>query len=235
MNILIVSATHTEISPLLNFLQNNSKKSNDTQYFLNDHAVTIAVSGLGAIHSSTSVFLAAKSMPYDLAVNAGICGSFSNLVPKGTVLCVFKDRFADIGIQNSDGKFEDIFELQLADPDISPYQNGWLYADLLPEITAPYPSATGITVNTTTGTKSSIECLSDKYHPDIESMEGAGFLYASKLSKIPALQIRSVSNFVEPRNREAWDIPLAIENLNLELIRILKNITVEYTPTIIEN
>ena len=39
---------------------------------------------------------------------------------------------------------------------------------------------------------------------------------AAKLG-VPAVQIRAVSNFVEPRNRDAWNIGLAIENLELSL------------------
>jgi len=45
-------------------------------------------------------------------------------------------------------------------------------------------------------------------------MEGAAVFYACKRENIDCLQIRSVSNYVEPRNKENWQIGLAIRNLN---------------------
>jgi len=50
--------------------------------------------------------------------------------------------------------------------------------------------------------------------PVTESMEGAAFFYACKQAGVPCLQIRAVSNYVEKRNRDAWQIGLAIKNLN---------------------
>jgi futalosine hydrolase len=45
-------------------------------------------------------------------------------------------------------------------------------------------------------------------------MEGAAFAYVCAKMKVNAIQIRSISNQVEPRNRNNWNIPLAIKNLN---------------------
>jgi futalosine hydrolase len=36
------------------------------------------------------------------------------------------------------------------------------------------------------------------------------------------VQIRAVSNYVEPRNKENWQMGLAIKNLNEYLITLLK-------------
>ena len=38
---------------------------------------------------------------------------------------------------------------------------------------------------------------------------------------IEFFQIRAISNYVEERSKEKWNISLAIKNLNLELNRIL--------------
>ena len=55
-------------------------------------------------------------------------------------------------------------------------------------------------------------------------MEGAAFFYACLMMQVPFLEIRSISNHVEPRNRAAWDIPLAIGQLNEVLIGMLKSL-----------
>jgi futalosine hydrolase len=55
-------------------------------------------------------------------------------------------------------------------------------------------------------------------HAEIESMEGAAFLFACNQTKVSCRQIRAVSNYVEKRDRSKWNIPLAITNLNKVLI-----------------
>jgi futalosine hydrolase len=52
-------------------------------------------------------------------------------------------------------------------------------------------------------------------------MEGAAFLFVCENERIPYVQIRAVSNYVEKRNRDAWNIPLALSNLSLKMIEIL--------------
>jgi len=75
-----------------------------------------------------------------------------------------------------------------------------------------------ITVNTSSGSEVTIERLRGKYNPDIETMEGATFFYICSKEKIPFLAIRSISNRVEPRNKDKWNIPLALNNLSEKLI-----------------
>ena len=64
----------------------------------------------------------------------------------------------------------------------------------------------------------------ERLNPQLESMEGAAFFYACEEYKLPCLQIRAVSNYVEKRNRANWDIPLAIKNLNNFAIEMIKSI-----------
>jgi futalosine hydrolase len=63
-----------------------------------------------------------------------------------------------------------------------------------------------------------------KFDADIETMEGAAFFYSCLQLKIPFLQIRAISNFVEPRDKSKWNIPLALENLSTEIFDFLNTI-----------
>ncbi|MDP4809656.1 MAG: hypothetical protein NWR65_00860, partial [Saprospiraceae bacterium] len=86
--------------------------------------------------------------------------------------------------------------------------------------------AHGITLNTVTGTQSKADKIIKKY-PDveIENMEGASFFYVCLKEKIPFMSIRSISNYVEDRNKENWKMLEAIESLNntlAELFDIMK-------------
>jgi len=53
-------------------------------------------------------------------------------------------------------------------------------------------------------------------------MEGAAVFYVCLFEKIPFLEIRAISNYVEVRDTTKWDIPTAIENLTDELFRFLR-------------
>jgi futalosine hydrolase len=64
------------------------------------------------------------------------------------------------------------------------------------------------------GNEASIYKLGSRINAQIESMEGAAFFYACRQMEVPCMQIRAVSNYVEKRNRDAWQIGLAIKNLN---------------------
>ena len=55
-------------------------------------------------------------------------------------------------------------------------------------------------------------------------MEGASVFKVCQQFNVPCIQIRSISNIVEERNREKWDLDLAIRNLNVEVGEIINNL-----------
>jgi len=144
-------------------------------------------------------------------VQVGIAGSFHQTISIGTIVEVVEDRFADLGIADHD-QFSTLFEAGLADPNEFPYQDGALYSEQEP--LAGLPTVKGITVNTASGTQETINRFIEKYRADIETMEGAAAFYVGKMLNIPFRQIRSVSNFIEPRNTSEWNIPQATRSLS---------------------
>jgi len=79
-----------------------------------------------------------------------------------------------------------------------------------------------ITVNTVHGNEASIKKVTERLSPQLESMEGAAFFHACTQMDVPCIQIRAVSNYVEKRNRDSWNIGLAIKNLNTFAVEFLK-------------
>jgi futalosine hydrolase len=53
-------------------------------------------------------------------------------------------------------------------------------------------------------------------------MEGASFLFCCLAENIPCAQIRSISNKVEKRNKDAWNFPLALANLQITVWKIIE-------------
>ena len=85
----------------------------------------------------------------------------------------------------------------------------------------------GITTNKSHGRATSIAEIKSKFNAQVESMEGAVVLYVCSWFGIPCIQIRSISNFVEPRDSAQWNIPLALEKLNISIKEVLSKLTVE--------
>ena len=68
------------------------------------------------------------------------------------------------------------------------------------------------TVSSCTGSLTRAQELESRWELTAEGMEGASAALVAHSRGIPFLEVRGISNEVGPRNREAWNIPLACEN-----------------------
>jgi futalosine hydrolase len=214
--ILLVSATDEEADA---FKRIQGIKSSQEVYSLGKSEISLLVTGVGSVATSWSMskWMSANPKP-DLAVNIGIAGSYREDIVIGDVVVPVSDCFADAGIENVNG-FMTLAEAGLADPDRFPFKNGKIEADnhFTAEAVKIFKPVNAITVFTASGSAQTIERLSKKYNPDIETMEGATFFYICSGGKIPFLALRSISNRVEPRNKDSWNILLALDNLSEKL------------------
>jgi len=213
MHLTIVAATLFEIEPTRQFLVDNFQSKDQLNFIKGENSVQILVTGVGTTATAFALGQYLAHVKTNLLINAGIAGSFSREHKIGDVLLIEKDRFGDLGVEEADGKFVDVFELEMPAPNTPPYQDGWLINPAASDQNF-LPSATAITVQKVHGTTASITKIQNKYPVDLESMEGAAVHYASLMTGTPFFQIRSISNYVEPRNKENWDIGKAIDSLN---------------------
>lgn len=191
--------------------------------------VETLITGIGTIASTRSLtryFL--QNQKPALALNAGIAGSFRDDLPVGSVGLVGRDCFADFGIDDR-GVFIPAAGAGLVDENENPFdERGWIECKTINTVNAEksFRILTGITSDIVSGSRERIDLLKKRFNPDIESMEGATFLYICALEKVPCLALRAVSNMIEERNRDNWDIPLALRNMREkaeELLTLLAN------------
>lgn len=235
LKILIVFATELEAERLLNELMKNKiPVSNGSNFNIKNLNVEIFISGIGIPLTTYSLTKKVISGKYDLIINAGICGSYNDDLIIGDCVSVILDEFADIGTVYGDNSFKTLFEEGLLEPDKKPFNSGKLYNPLKSNIDTELPKVTAITVNSVSGNKDQIKYRKEKFNPDIESMEGAAVAFVCLKEKVSLLQIRAISNKVEERNKDNWNIPFALDNLINELFRILENISDKNQEIIIE-
>lgn len=181
------------------------------------------VTGVGTVATAWTLtrYLCGGQLP-DLAINIGIAGSFNIDLKPGDVVMPVSDCIADAGVEDRSG-FLSLSEAGLQDPDELPFRAGRIMAEnrFVSEASEILRPVSAITVNTATGSLQTIARLSGKYNPDIETMEGAAFFYVCSREKVPFMALRAVSNMVEPRNREKWNIALALANLSAKLNEVL--------------
>jgi futalosine hydrolase len=218
-----VSATSLEIKPLVSELgKGRVMKNRVTRYKYKNFQIDILVTGVGMVPTAVATTIALTQNIYDAVINAGICGSFNRDIPVGKVLNITSDCFPETGAEDGE-HFLSIIDLKLLDQDEFPFTGGKLINDSVFEskLIHGLMVSTGITVNTVHGNKQSIVDFLSIHKVDVETMEGAAFMYSCKVLKTRFIQIRSVSNYIEDRDVSKWNIPLAVQNLNQFLLELL--------------
>jgi len=205
MKILIVAATVQEIEPSLEWLQG--------------HGIDTLVTGVGMLSTVYTLTKKLQSEQYDVIINVGVGGILDQNLRLGEVYRVTQDEVFQFGAEDRN-RFIPIEELGFGRS---------VFSERLPNIFEDHgitiKTAQGITVNAVHGSEDSIRYLRQNY-PDnlVESMEGAAVFFVAGREQLPVLQFRSISNYIEPRNRETWEMGLAIRNLHAFLRDFLARI-----------
>ena len=224
MRLLIVAATEPEIAPLVARLTPAGHSLERWASFTcGPHDVDVLATGVGMIATATWCARVLARQSYDLALNLGVCGSFHAKYPPGTVVNVATDCIPELGAEDG-GTFLTIQDLGLSKTDDPPFAGGRLVNPFVPPhaLIETLPRVDGITVNTVHGDDDSIARVVERVRPDVESMEGAAFMYACLVSGVRFAQVRAVSNMVERRNRAAWKLTDAVSALNDVGLRLIE-------------
>ncbi|NUM51122.1 MAG: futalosine hydrolase [Flavobacteriales bacterium] len=226
MKILIASATKIEIEPLLaNFVERNQVNQKLREYSFKNLDIDVLVTGVGMVPTAFWLADTLSRNTYQLALNIGICGSFNNTIPLGEVLNITSDCFSEMGAEDGES-FLAMADLDLLEDDDFSFNKGQIKNVFSFEHKAisSLKKASGITVNKVHGEVNSIELTKQLFCPDVESMEGAAFFYACLTHQLKNIQLRAVSNYIEKRNKENWNIPLAVNNVCNTSFQLLQHL-----------
>jgi len=210
MKIFIVSATSLEFGELKKNLQTIK---HDVQFF--EH-------GIGLMMSAFSIAKLTILKP-DLIIQCGIAGCYNNALQIGETVVVKSETLGDTGAEDQDSEL-DLVDLKLINPNTFPFHNAKLINPYLDLFSINLKKVNSLSVNLASGSLKTIKQRKLKYNPDIESMEGASLHYACLSSYIPFIQFRGISNYVEPRNKENWNIPLAIQNYQQHILTFIEQL-----------
>jgi futalosine hydrolase len=207
MQILLIAATPNEI-----------------ELFINKYAnVDILVTGVGTPATLYHLQKRLHQLDYDFVVQAGIAGSFSTDIALGETVVVKQDTFGDLGAEEK-RMYTPYFTSGLINGHEFPFANGWLMNPTTLPKNMELRAVKGVTINKVSDSFLQKLQLVDSFDAQIESMEGAALHYVCLQEEIPFLQIRSISNYVGERDKSKWSIKAAFENLNDELVTLIKQL-----------
>jgi futalosine hydrolase len=208
MRILFVAATEFEVESLLRSGDQGAKSREKTHHSLLSTHHSLLITGVGMVATAFALGRELATNQYDLAINLGIAGSFDRDIALGDVVEISEDTIAELGAEDNE-IFLPISQMGFGESNFkASKQLSDIYKD------QSIKRVTAITVNTVHGNEVSIQKIQQRLNVQIESMEGAAFVFACREAGVPCMQIRAVSNYVEKRNRDAWQIGLAVKNLN---------------------
>ncbi|MEI6347220.1 MAG: futalosine hydrolase [Bacteroidota bacterium] len=214
MNILIVSATDLEVVDIKKEFESVFPTPSEHQY-------CFSTLGIGIAASTFTLTKELLTTPVDFIIQIGIAGSFSQKLPIGTTVWVTNDQFSDLGAITDDG-FKSLKSLNLQDSDFE--------VSFLPQLikSIPLPNnlkkVRGITSDTIHNNSFRIEELQLSINPDIETMEGAAIMHVCNSLNIPNIQVRSISNFVAPRETNEWNLEIALDSLKTWLFEYINRL-----------
>jgi futalosine hydrolase len=216
LKILLITATDSEADILKRI---PGVRVTDEGFSYGNCEICLLVTGVGSMATSWAMtkWLSVNPKP-ELVINAGIAGSYRENIKIGDVVVPVSDCFADAGIETVNG-FLTLAETSFEKPDRFPFREGKIIADnkFITLAMKHLKPVNAITVNSATGSQPTIDKLLKKFNPDIETMEGATFFYICTGENLPFLALRSISNRVEPRDKNKWNIPLALDQLSEKL------------------
>lgn len=199
-NILIISATEMEVEAIKSWWE-----TNEEQYPLMQ--IKFVVTGIAT--SMTILNLTKKLLKnnYDLVIQLGIAGTYQDALPVGKVVAVLTEIHGDVGYEDIDGSIHSLDAFSSVEERVvtNEYLKGLVTTDI--------PKVISLTVDLSSGTNSTVERRKWQYNADIENMEGFGLHLVANDLRIPYMQVRAISNIVEERNTENWEIPRALKNL----------------------
>ena len=190
--------------------------------FINARAgVEVLTAGVGPVDAAARVTQALSAVTYDMVISAGIAGALPGVANVGDGVVVGEERM-QLDLETGESIVlpggERIVDRVQAD------------ANIVEAIVAlGFPLVRGMTVTRVTTTDATAQRLRDG-GADVETMEGFAVLRAAQLLRVPALEVRGISNYVGDRSASGWDFEAGVRGL-----RKVLNATLDLLHTIPAN
>ncbi|HWR58761.1 MAG TPA: futalosine hydrolase [Thermodesulfovibrionales bacterium] len=202
---------------------------------IGDKSIAYMISGMGKTNAAHAATILIERFSPDLLILFGVGGAYpSSGLGIGDIAFADEEIYGDEGVSDKNGFHgTEFIGIPLLQKGRRKYFNEFAFDKkligkaldsyaLCPMPHAQIKSGAFVTVSTCTGTRKRAFELRKKYHAICENMEGASVAHICAIYGTPMVEVRGISNIVEDRNREKWNIKLASENCQKVVLELLK-------------
>lgn len=235
--ILILTATHFEQQNLRETLQQPATQSvahrTWTRGIWGHRSVILIETGIGQVNTAQALAVALQHINPDLVLQIGIGGAYLRArLNLGDLVLATVENHGDLGIITPSGwTSAEAIGIPVIKTDREYYNTYPLSSGLIDEaekvlIDQSETVAKGpfVTVQQCSGLTSVGNALAERFNAICENMEGAAAAQLCQLYNVPFLELRAISNQVEDRNKDAWNIPLALKRAQMATHHLLESL-----------
>ena len=188
---------------------------------------TLLHTGIGSVNAAHVLTCQLEGQLPDLVIQFGIGGAY---VPTGlpirSVVLATAEIYGDVGVITPEGwKPADEIGIPLVHGDPPHFNRFPLDSQLVSTAAEICGGTCGpfVTVSQCSGVQAVGDALHARFNALCESMEGAAAAHICTLYNVPFLEVRGISNLVEDRQLDRWDIPGAADAAQSALIQIISD------------
>lgn len=186
--------------------------------------------GVGKVNAAHSATLILENYNIDLLILFGIAGAYSGSI--GDVAVAESESYGEEGVLTKEGwKPMEFTGFPLSKKEKEYYNTFPMDADSVrfalsvsKDMGFNVNSGNFVTVSHCSGTREAGEIMKMRHNGICENMEGAAVAHICVLYGIPMLEIRGISNMVDNRDMEKWNIPLAVSHCNKVVSEVVKRL-----------
>lgn len=198
--------------------------------------IALLHSGIGKINAASAVTALLETIEPESVIVIGCGGAYPDSgLAAGDLALATEEVLADEGVLTPEG-FVDFAALGFplldhggpvmeqrfpADPKLLAAAQP-LFAAAVSAAGAKLAAGPLVTVSTCSGTDQAAETMARRTGGICENMEGAAIAQICRLYEMPFLELRGISNRVENRNLERWDLPAGARIAQRALMAYLK-------------
>jgi futalosine hydrolase len=197
--------------------------------YLHGKSILFSHCGIGKVNAAHSVTLLLEYQRPDILILFGIGGAYADAAV-GDVVIALSENYGEEGIMTLDGwKPMEFTGFSLLKNDLEYFNTftmdgklSQLAFNASKDIGLKVHSGNFITVSQCSGTRKTGEIIMERFNGICENMEGAAVAHICAKYKVPMIEIRGISNIVEDRDIEKWNITLAVSNCSKAVNEVVR-------------
>jgi futalosine hydrolase len=192
--------------------------------------VKALITGIGQVNAAQALTSMIEYERPDIVIMAGCAGAYTGSSLKvGDVAVATEETYAEAGIITPDGwKGIEDTGYSLVESNGKAYHSRFplsgKYNKIIKAANPGIHLGTFLTVSAISGTAERGRELFARYGALCENMEGAAAAQVCLIYGVPFVEIRGVSNMVENRDKEKWDIDTAMKNCAAAVVAFIEKL-----------